>query len=313
LRFATLVESDWGRALPAEQFLTVWHILKGLPDAHTSANVELREIAASGDAAPVGYQWREGVATVIKPGDRVEEVRRSVFHEIGHSVHDSMRRRVDWWLCRKFGWEMFEARVENVDAWVGLMGGWPEEFSDDHKARWRAAIADAATFEDDAGERKESFFENFEWNEELAQMPGAERLPILPYMRHPPEGSWYNYADRWPVANQRRFCFNYMYGGLIVVNDEVLTEIVRIWASGNPLALRAYTLSSPMEFFADLYAATYGRHSREFGEVEIPLDWAEALRTTIGQRPAPAPAEEPPEDWKPSWRWVTAPSRTPVP
>jgi hypothetical protein len=125
IRFARELEDDWHLNDDPEDIDTLWKLLKDLPDTNVEGNTSLNEIFL--EAGEGGGWYNPGSGDIhlgsdeLADQERFEDVMR---HEVGHAVHEMHSALVDEWLMKQFGWRMFGADPNGIDAWVNLMGGY---------------------------------------------------------------------------------------------------------------------------------------------------------------------------------------------
>ncbi len=282
IRFGKNLEDDWALNAETEDIDTLWQLLANLPALNVEGNTYFDEIFLAENEDAGWYQPKSldiYIGALELPNrERFEDIMR---HEVGHAVHEQFVNDVDKWLLQEFGWQMFEAKQPDVDAWVGLMGGWGHT-----TLVQRAEIAGYLDTALGPGEK---------WAPGMAPNApnghpwwGASFGARLAYER---TGSyWYNHTDNWYRHNGRAFFLNYYYRALCVVNESAL-ELIKKMPS-------MYAAMSPFEFFAELYALYYDLDDPQ--RVVIPakvMTWLDENITTRPAAPAAMPAPRAAKEW----------------
>ncbi|MNF28744.1 hypothetical protein D3C84_94330 [compost metagenome] len=239
IRFDIQLEDDWAQNDDPNDIDTLWKLLKDLPDTNVEGNTRIRELQLDNDK---GGGWYSPDSNDIAIGELglsdQESFEDTVRHEVGHAVYEQKHEVVDAWLTSEFGWREFKTTVEDVNEWVGLMGGWgiltTAEQRDVYNALTSYCIGKGSS-----------------WNPGPAPMlptghpwytPGFG--PRLAFEQTPSD--WYEAYSTWYRANGKAFFLNYWYGTFMVVDELTLDLVAEMPQS--------YASMSPFEFFAELYA-----------------------------------------------------------
>jgi len=290
-RFGFELEDDWSTNDDKNDIDTLWRLLKALPDTNVEGNTKIHELLLDVGEGGGLYDPTSGDITIgsneLTNRERFEDVVR---HEIGHAVHEMNDRLVNGWLESEFGWKVLgHDRDEDIDEWVGLMGGWGELTTSqqtDVRNALRTTLGTQPT-----------------WN------PGP--IPSLP-AGHPWYGAafgprlafektganWYRNFQTWHRANGKAFFLNYWYKTFIAVDISTLDLVANMPDS--------YAAMSHFEFFAELYALYYDLDDPQRGAISQERGaWLDA---NIGSPETVAPMPATPVD-KRHWETTVRPGK----
>jgi len=241
IRFDIELEDDWAKNDDPDDIDTLWRLLKDLPDTDVEGNTKIHELVLDEGHSGGLYSFGShdiSIGSLELPNQ--ESFEDVVRHEVGHSVHEMHEALVDQWLTEHFGWQKFSTQDADIDAWVGLMGGWgplTTSQKNDVRGALRTAIGTGSRW--DPGP--------------TPALPGGHPWyheafgPRLAFEQT--GGHWYQNTKNWYRANGKAFFLNYWYETLVVVNESTLDLIARMPDD--------YAAMSHFEFFAELYALYY--------------------------------------------------------
>jgi hypothetical protein len=252
VRFDHELSDDWARNENPNDIATLWQLFKSLPSSSVELNSQLNEIILGGGKKTSLYE-ASSRDIFINANDMVHlgDFKRTVRHEVGHSVQQELGDVVDKFLTRQFGWKNFKIVDDgnsdgNIDKWVGLMGGWGnlnEAQRRDARQQLRAAVKPAGKWEPTVVLPLQPA--NHPWNDANF----GPRLALEKSTSGARNRYWFNNFKHWHTHEGLRFCVNFFYGSLMAVPIETLDLVAKM--------PRQYAAMSPEEFFAETYAAFF--------------------------------------------------------
>jgi hypothetical protein len=271
LRFGFGIGDDWFKNDDADDVKTIWKLLEDLPDIAVEGNTWIKAIYI--DKADDGGGSYDPSTKEISIGSDLQSntnyFRAVVLHEVGHAVQAKFDRQksdiVQQWLAKSYGWRTFGTRSRDVDAWIELMGGYPDGTTVQTKTQVRGyiqqSIGKGNTFE---AAKIVNGPAGHLWNKESFGPRKAFALT---------GSDWYTRCGSWHLHSGKRFFVNYHYQELMVVDDATVKLIIHQMPD-------KYAAMSPIEFFAELFAWYYDAESPK--RSEIPASVVAWLRKNVG-------------------------------
>jgi hypothetical protein len=271
IRFDIELENDWAENDDPNDIDTLWRLLKDLPDTDVEGNTKIHElILLEGDGGGTYSSSSHDISIgsdELANRERFEDVVR---HEVGHAVHELHEKLVNGWLTKEFGWQMLSTDDDDVDTWVGLMGGWGTLTASqqrDVRRALRTAIGGGSSWDPGPTPKLPA---GHPWH-------GAAFGPRLAFEKT--GGSWYQNFKTWHRAKGKAFFLNYWYETLMVVDEATLKLIAQMPDD--------YAAMSQYEFFAELYALFYDVDDK--ARKAIPDDIQSWFATSFGPAETGAP------------------------
>ncbi len=294
IRFDIELEDDWSRNNDLNDIDTLWSLLKDLPDTNVEGNTKINELRLDvgdegGTYSPTSNDISIGSLELMNR-ERFEDVVR---HEVGHAVHEMHSLLVNGWLQQRFGWEVFGTTDQEIDQWVGQIGGWDPTMTGIQKREVRDALRTALG-------------RGGSWTPGPTPSLSAGhpwyRTDFGPRLAFEATGAnWFQNYQTWFTRNGKAFFLNYWYQTLMAVNTDTLRLVA---AMPDP-----YAAMSHYEFFAELYALHYDADDPL--RPSIPPDVSQWLNDHIGAPEIAAPMPAPPRA-KSAWETIDRPGSDPV-
>lgn len=249
IRFGFKLEKDWVTNQNLLDVEILWIGLDGLPDTAINTNDQIHEInlntnSSEGFFHTSNHEIDLGETELANPAAFQSLVR----HEVAHSLQeklDAQDQRVSRWLKEQFGWQTF--KIEQLDSWIELMGGW-QDLSVDDQEKVKLCLSQAL------GPGKmhrsspitTSAKTEFPWSNPLFGPRQAKDRTGSPWYAN--NQNWYRFHP-----GENAFFLNYFYCDLTVVRETTLDFINLVIIS----KYAGYAAMSPSEFFAELFAWNY--------------------------------------------------------
>lgn len=266
IRFKKSLNGDWLDNNIQADVDTIWQLFESLPDSHIEGNSYLSEInlwRKNSKYDPTTFQIEidEGVLT---NQEKFEDVVR---HEIGHSVHEKHKKKVDAWLRQRFGWQMFDPKVdEEMEQWMALLGGWQDIREEDKQVIKESIVQALGTSKWAAGPLPDRLIRSHPWYTAFFR-------PRLVFNASDPPGDkyWFQNSWKWKRYNGYAFAFNFYYKKLMAVSVSTIKLIKKIE--------KPYASMSSKEFFAELYELYYDLDDDRSAIPEDVKDWMDTNLT----------------------------------
>jgi hypothetical protein len=271
------LDDDWFKNSDKNDISTIWMLLKNLPDIAIEGNTWIQQITLDTSMAGGGVYYSERKEISIGSGiqSNTYTFRNVVLHEVGHGVQQMFDQRrpplVTPWLTKAFGWQRFSINSEGIDAWIGLMGGYPAGTSATTKTSVRNFIQQSTGRERFEAAAIVNAPTGHLWNTQSWGPRAAFEKT---------KSEWWKTCSQWHAANGKRFFVNHYYQELMCLDEAALQLI----ASSMP---DRYAAMSPFEFFAELFAWYYDGSAPK--RDKIPAAVATWFASSIGALDTGAP------------------------
>ena len=264
IRFGFGLEDDWSTNNDEDDIDTLWKLLRDLPDNNVEGNTRIRNLLLNEGEGGGWYSPSThdiGIGE-LELGDR-ERFEDVVRHEVGHAVHEMREGLVNGWLENRFGWRILGTSDQDIDAWIGLMGGWGNStLREEREIRnaLRTALGNGGSWS--PGPVPRLPFRHV-WH-------SADFGPRLAFENT--GANWFRNFRTWHRSGGNAFFLNYWYRAFMVVSEDCLDLVAHMPSS--------YASMSHYEFFAELYALHYDLDDPQRGA--IPSDVALWMDNNIG-------------------------------
>jgi len=262
IRFGFGIDSDWFKNEDDEDVKTIWNLLQNLPDIAVEGNTWIKAIYL--DTKENGGGFYDPSTKEIHIGSNIQSgtnyFRNVVLHEVGHAVQEKLDRQkskiITNWMTNDFGWQSFEPRSTQIDAWIELMGGYPKGTSVQTRTEVRSYIQQSIGLGNTFKAAKiVDGPEGHLWNDKNFAPRQAFELT---------QSDWYEHCATWYRHGGKCFFVNYHYVQLMAVDATTVKLVVESMPD-------LYAAMSSFEFFAELFAWYYDNRSPKHAAIPAPV------------------------------------------
>ena len=263
IRFDKSLDDDWAYNDKPGDIDTIWNLLQDLPETNVEGNTALREINLGKGGG--GTYDSNVIAMGAKDIGNQEYFEDTIRHEVGHAVHEKNLKKVDDWLKKRFGWQVFDATPKGISEWIRLSGGYGTDDPKEQAEIRRCLLEVLGNGNSWTPSKLSALPATHPWNSKKC-------IPQVVFKKSQKDKEWFYNYKHWYSFNGKAFFLNYYYQKLCVINASTL-ELVK----GMP---SEYAVMSPFEFFAELYALYYNPANPK--RKNIPKDVVAWLNKNIG-------------------------------